>query len=198
MRKSFLCVCTAVLFLMTGIHQAQSEPLDLSTFSLEGNTSVDLITGIVTIDELDTSIGYSYFANDSFFVDADMETLTVEYSLSSTEYDFDWLVVKVDDDPADGVMALYDLEVSPPYPYDPTPVTGTYTLDLISYQNSNIGLAFGLEYDWADWAYGSVATFSDFEVIRSNGTAPVPEPATMILFGTGLAGVFAARRKKEL
>ena len=36
-----------------------------------------------------------------------------------------------------------------------------------------------------------------FIVVREGGTQPIPEPATMFLLGSGLAGLAAARRRKR-
>lgn len=53
-------------------------------------------------------------------------------------------------------------------------------------------LAFGFDPDCHFWNNGI-----KFEITYTNGTAPVPEPATMALLGTGLAGLYARRRRQR-
>ncbi|MBI4792732.1 MAG: PEP-CTERM sorting domain-containing protein [Deltaproteobacteria bacterium] len=62
--------------------------------------------------------------------------------------------------------------------------------------------AFGntISVDFEDgWTIGlgNTATVHAYITNQGGGTAPVPEPATMLLMGTGLAGLVAARRKKS-
>lgn len=53
-------------------------------------------------------------------------------------------------------------------------------------------LAFGFDPDCHFWNNGI-----KFEMTLGTTTAPVPEPATMALLGTGLAGLYARRRRQR-
>ena len=53
-------------------------------------------------------------------------------------------------------------------------------------------LAFGFDPDCHFWNNGIT-----FNMTTTNNTAPVPEPATMLLLGTGLAGVTAKMRRRK-
>ncbi len=75
---------------------------------------------------------------------------------------------------------------------------GFFELSEIAFDNS--GILSSLAVDFTQYGEGHESRWITGSLhYNSNSTAPVPEPATMLLFGTGLAGLLGTRlRKKNL
>lgn len=78
---------------------------------------------------------------------------------------------------------------------------GTISLDLIPYGGSAQPIVFALNYGWYDGYdnYGNPAgdMYASKLTISNVALNPVPEPATLLLLGSGLLGIIGFRKKKR-
>ncbi len=184
-KRLFSVIYTAFLLFFHTVY-ANAEPFDLSTFTTDDGVFES--GGIVTATEVVSP--YAYFFDDNFFVSGDMLSLSFNYELTVAPDNEDYLVAVID-------FVTYDLEIGTwnMSTADDLVLTGSHSIELTAFQNTTISLAFGIEAN--DWGIDSVATFSNFDLTRTGEPAPVPEPATMLLVGTGLIGLIGVRGSKK-
>jgi len=173
-----IVVLGAVLFALGLAAQAHSAPLDLSGFSVMENVagSVTQSGGTISFTENSTDAAL-YFYNDFFVVPNNATALSFDYSFALGEFDAgDYLQSNID------YVETW---------YTDLPGSGHVEFDMTAFQGQTIALDWALIWGGDDSA-GSIGSISNIDLAVS----PVPEPATLLLIGSGLAGLVGLQRKK--
>jgi len=181
--KPILHVFFLCLFFLLGTGTAFATPLNLWGFGTDPGVTVSGSTVTFTED-----IKYSaiFFYNDSFLVDPNATFLSFNYSLNLGPDNVDNLDGIIDTDLNVPGFDLFFTIGSTTDPAQP------YSFNISGYRGQTISLAFGLVSN--DDVAGSVATISNLDLATS--TAPIPEPGTLLLLGSGLACLLGVGRKK--
>lgn len=147
----------------------------------------------------DPIFGLTYLSNDPFLGDTGIyvpsDALTLSFDLEFSTSGSDNFEVAVLD--SSGGQPFFD------FFHDGTifgPGTFNYndvTVDLIALGllDQTIGLDFNLTYNFDDTTFDAMLSISNINISQS--AAPVPEPATMLLLGTGIAGLIGTRIRKK-
>ena len=166
-------------------------PIDLSTFDTYPGVGVDVFwdintgTTMATFTE-DPFCDALYLYNDNYLVADDATNLTFDYSLSYGQGDYlDHFVFELNYSPVLDIVLNDNQHLS----------LGLFDIDLMPYRGTIISLAWGLLWS-GDLDAGSEATISNIDLATEDEQpAPVPEPGTMLLLGSGLVGLASFRKR---
>lgn len=158
-------------------------PVDLSTFDLIDST-VTVSGSSATIEE-DPWLAPVTLLDYDLPIPADAMSLTFDYELVVAPYNEDYFDFYFGDLSAfSDSFGGYNNNATENLIY-----TGMIGKDLTGFAGSTLPLAFALNWGWNDSGYDSVLTISNVEI------NPIPEPATLLLLGTGLIGLARMRKK---
>ena len=179
MKKIILASAISGLLFWGILGQAQAIPLDLSGFGVIENQPGSVVENSGVVDFTENMVDCAlYYYNDVYDVDASATTLSFDYDFTMGQFDY-------------GDYVQFNVNYTEEWYVDATG-SGHVEFDLTAYQGTTISLDWALVWS-GDNDAGTIASISNIDV----ATAPVPEPATMLLFGTGIAGLIGAKRKKR-
>jgi hypothetical protein len=177
---------------------AVADLIDLNNFFADPSVTVAADGSSAVFNE-DPLLGFVLLANDPGLGDPAVITPALGKTLLSFNYTFtlggpseedEFLAFVVDPNTGGSLGPSFEFLLS-------SSGSGTVSFDLSPFIGNILGLQFQLSALLNDGGFSSIASVSNVQLAEV--TQPVPEPASMLLFGTGLVTYFlySKRKKKE-